>query len=365
MKKITWIPLLIIIVGICLALAGFATGGMKGLWLDRGGFHTATTDRGNLVKVDETFAGFSDIDLNVDFLDRITFKEGEEFAVRGQNYERNGGLKVNQDGGTLRVEAKREGRWLNIGLQDFRSGFRENETWVEITYPKGSEFGNVTANVSAGRVYVETLDCVELYVDDSFGRVDISSLTSSRLTVNAASGDVRLTGVEVNGTAVIDNDFGNIDLSDANADSMTVNLNSGHAKVRNVNANALHISNDFGKLDIDGVTVKDLTMSLSSGDLTAGYVNTNDLTVRSSFGTIRIDRLVLTGRGDIEQNSGDVNVSLDMSEDDLSYELNTNAGSVTIDGRKSSGSIINRSPGTGASLRIDSDFGAITIKFLN
>jgi len=364
MRKITLIPLLIIIIGVCLALAGFAAGGMKSFWIDRGGFHLANTDRGTLVMVDEKYTGFKDIDLNVDYLDRITFKEGDDFTVRGQNYERYGGLKVSKDGDTLRVDAKRAERWLNIGIDDFYRGFGENDTWVEITYPKGSEFGRVTTNVSAGRVSVENMNCNIFNTDNSFGRIDLSSVTSNEMNVNAASGDVRLTGVSVKGAVVIDNSFGNIDLSNISSDSMSVYLNAGNAKIRDVNANTIRITNNFGKIDLDGATAKDLTMHLSSGDLSAGYVNTDDLTIKSAFGLIRVDRLVLSGRGDIEQNSGDVNISLDMNEDDLSYDLSASAGSVSVDGKRSSGSLINRSSGTDASLRVNSDFGAITIKFI-
>ena len=363
MKKATWIPLIIIIIGVCLALAGFAAGGLKGFWIDRGGIHLASAEQGNLVKVDENYAGFKDIELNVDFLDRITFKEGDGYSVRGQNYERYGGLKVSLDGDKLNVEARRIGRWLNIGLDELFN-LNVNDSWLEITYPRGAHFGFVNANVSSGRVYVNGLDCDELYVDDSFGKVDVSTITCDRLTIKAASGDTSLTGAEVKRSVSVSNDFGKVSLTDVNAETISASLSSGDAKIKNVTASVLKAAADFGKVELDSATADSMTLKLSAGNLSANEVRAGDLSVNSSFGKVSIDRLELGGRCEIDCSSGDVSVSMNMSENDLSYELNTNAGSVNVDGRRSSGSVYNRNSGALASLYAKADFGSINLRFL-
>jgi len=321
MRKITWIPLLIVVVGVCLALAGFANGGMKGFWFDRGGFQFATADRGNMVQVDEKYDGFNTIELNVDFLDKITFKEGDAFLVRGQNYERFGGLRVEKDGDKLRVNAKREGRWMNLDP----GGWNSNNCWVEIIYPKGSTFDEVRGYISAGRISISNLDCETLFIN---------------------------------------NDFGDVEVNGVNAGDIIFNLSAGNAKIRSAAADIIDISNDFGKVSLESITANSLKLQISSGDMSADTVSTGDLIVRSDFGSVKFDRLELGGRGDITMSAGDVNIGMNMSEGELDYDLSAEVGRVTVDGK--SGSSRSHSGGTsGASLSINSDFGAITLRFLN
>ena len=327
MKKRTWIPLLIIVIGVCLALAGFAGGGingLKGLWFDRGGFHVSNTDRGNLVKVDEKYDGCTSIELNVDFIDKITLREGDEFRVSGQNYERFGGMKVEKNGSTLIVNSKREGRWLNLDPGDWHRAWNSNDCWIEITYPAGSKLDDVTANISAGRIGVFAIDC---------------------------------------GTLKIHNDFGDVEVNVANAEDIIFNLSAGDAKVRSALAKKIDITNDFGKVTLEGATADNLRLTVSSGDVSANNINAGDLSVKNDFGSVKFDGLVFSGRGDIQMSAGDVNVGLNMSENDIDYDLNTELGRVTVDGR--SGGSMSHSGGTsGASLRINSDFGAITLRFM-
>ena len=326
MKKITLIPLIIIIVGVCLAFAGFAAGGMQIPWVDRDGWHTSRghSNLGALITVDETYKGVKAIDVRVDFVDRVTFKEGSEFAVRGQNYERLGGLKAENSDGVLKVDATRDKRLRGISLSDWQSWLAD-DTWIEITYPKNAGLGAVSVEIGAGQ-----------------------------LSVNGISAD----------KLDIVNDFGNVEVTDAGTGTMSVNLSAGDVKVANVSADTLKIINDFGKITLDGASADSLTIKNSAGDIRADSVNTGLLDVVSDFGSVRFGNLVFSGKAEIDQNSGEVELKLDMSEADVSYELTTSAGSVNVDGRKSGGSVINRNSGAAANLIVNSDFGGINVKFL-
>jgi len=367
MKKFTLVALIIIIVGVGLALAGFAAGGLntfwyggpapaapmapdapdapdapmapdapeppeprgvwggiKGFWSDRGVFHLGNRNLGALIEVDTSYDGFTDVVLNADFLGSIIFREGDGYAVRGRNYERFGGLDVNLDSGRLYVDATRSERWLRFGIGDLY-GWNNRDSWVEITYPKGAKLGLVSANISAGQVTAGGIECEKLDFDT---------------------------------------DFGDVALRDITAGSMILVLNAGDARVDNVSAGTIVIKNDFGKLDLRSITTESLDLKLNSGDLFAESVTTRDLFAKNDFGVIRIERLGLGGRAEIDQNAGDVFLSLDMNEADLSYELSTTAGSVSIDGRSSAASVHNRNAGAKTSLNVSSDFGNITLKFL-
>jgi len=364
MKKIIWIPLIIIAVGVVIAVVGCTSGGIKGLWVDREGMHLASTDLGKLVKVDESYQGFTNIVVNADFFDSVVLKEGDGFTVKGQNYERYGGLNVKLDGDTLKVEARHEGGWnINFGIDELFNGLNK-DVWLVITYPKDAAFGDVTVNVSASNVNASGIKCKDLTVEDSFGNVDVTSIKCDSLRIDANSGKVSLNGAEVGGDAVISDDFGDVELTGIQAGSLDADLNSGDMTIDKASAGSFSVKNDFGKIEINEASSDSMFLKLNSGELKADNVKTGDLTIESSFGNISIDRLAFTGMCDIKNNSGDVNIGLLMNEDDLSYELNVDAGDITVGDRKSSGSVTNRVSGAAATLNAECDFGNIKVRFL-
>ena len=363
MKKIIWIPLVIIALGVVLALVGCAAGGLQGFWIDRAGIHLANAERGKLIKVDESFDSFKDIKVDAAFLDRVDLKEGDGYAVRGQNYERWGGLDVALKGDTLTVIANDNDRWhLDFGIDSL---FHDNrkDAWLEITYPAGTALGDVDMMLSAGNVQIDSLECKAFTVDDNFGNVDVSAVKCDSLLITADAGSVELVDADVAGSAVINSHFGDVELSSLRAGSLSADLNSGKMTVEDAAARVFDVKNDFGKIEIDGAESDNMTLKLNSGDLSADGIKTGDLTVKSSFGKVELDRLEFTGLCEVRNNSGDVNLGLSMAEHDLSYSLNTSAGDVWVQGAKSSGSVTNRNSDATADLQVNADFGAIRLEF--
>lgn len=368
MKKIIWIPLVILIIGVCIALAGFTNGGFKGIWVDRAGFHLgdyANGSAGNLVTVDENYDSFKSIVINADYFDHVVLKEGSGYSVRGQNYERYGGLDVNLDGDTIRVESRADRRWrINMGLDHV---LQTSDTWLEITYPAGMGDRNVEINLSAGDISVTNLNAGFINIDNSFGNTSLTSVKSDKMVISAAAGKISMTDIALSGGAealVITNDFGDVELKNITSGELTADLKSGRLKASEITAGAVNLSNDFGKIEINALEAKSLSADLSAGDLQADGVTVNGLTVKSDFGKVVFDRLVFTGICDINNKSGDVELNLLMSRDDVSYELKTDAGSVSVNGEKSSGSVSSRNAGSTVNLNARTDFGSVRVEFL-
>ena len=320
MKKLSLVLLVILIIGVGLAMAGWAMGGPHGLWLDRHGLHLSGGERGDLVKVDETLAGFTNVDVRADFFDHITVKEGDAYTVRGARYERYGPIDVRLDGDTLKVTAVHDRRWIDFAVDDFWN----HNSYLEITYPKGVKLGSAAVELSAGKLNVNGIECETLTVDDDFGDVDISNVS---------------------------------------AKSLRAKLNAGDLKVRNVRADKLNVTNDFGKVTLDDAVSDDIVMKLNSGDMRGSGVSAGNLIVDNDFGKVVFDSLVFTGHCDIEANSGNVDLRLNMNKDDVSYELNVSAGSINVDGSKYGGSVSSRVAGAAANLRVGNDFGSISVDF--
>jgi hypothetical protein len=362
MKKIIWIPLIILIIGVCIAFAGFANGGLKGFWIERGGFHLVDNDAGKLVKVDEKYDGFKDIIIDADFFERIDVKEGDRFAVRGQNYERFGGLEVRLDGDTIRIDSKADRRWsIDFGVGEW---FNNHDTWLEITYPAGAELGVVDMKLSTGGIFANGIGCDELIIKNSFGNIEAKAVRCGRLDVNAAAGEIDLNDAVVSGNASIDNDFGDVAIGNIQAGSFSAKLDSGKLEGSKITADTVSFQNSFGKIEVNGLETDNLTADLNSGDLLGYDVSAKDLTITNDFGKIKMERLAFTGHCEIDNSSGDIGLELLMDIDSLSYELKTDAGSVSIDGQKSNGSVSSRVPGSSASLNASTDFGSIQVDFL-
>ena len=367
MKKIIWIPIVIVVIGLVIFAIGYSAGGLKAFWIDRGGFHLEErgdeNGNGKLMSVDETYRSFDNIELEADFVDRIEIMEGDGYAVRGQNYERWGGLDVKLEGNTLRIDATDNSRnWrIDFGLDELLGRYRD-DSWIEITYPPGAEIEDVMAKISAGGITVKNLDCSSFTIDNSFGDIEASSLTCGSLKFTDAAGRISITRAEVAGDAVIENSFGDVRLADIGADSLSADLDSGEISAENIRANIFSVSNKFGKVDIDGADAENVKLKLDSGNLSADNIDAGDLSVKSSFGEVGLDGLVFTGLCDIKCSSGNVDVGLLMKEDDVSYEIDVSAGDVQVDGRKFNGSVTNRAPGA-ASLKVKADFGNVNVDF--
>ena len=362
MRKLIWIPIVIIAVGIVALLVGFANGGLKSLSIDRGGVHVEGSGSGNLITVDETYPGYKSIDIEADYFDHITLKEGDSFSVHGQNYESYGGLNVKLDGDTLKVDAKRHGKWLNFGI-DKLMGNTANDSWLEITWPKDTSLDSVQLNIGVSRINAADIDCKELSIEDAFGNIDVSTVKCGSLTLKAASGKVGLNGADVSGNAVVNDSFGDVTLSGVTADTLNAELSSGKLSAGNVSAATLTVSNNFGKIDVNNAEADSMTLKLNSGDLSATGVKAGGLTVNSDFGKVSIDRLDFTGLCTIKNNSGDVTLGLLVDENSLSYDLNADAGSVWVDNMKSDKSVTSRVPGALANLSVHADFGSIHVNF--
>jgi DUF4097 and DUF4098 domain-containing protein YvlB len=375
MKKRTWIPLLLIGVGIGVAFLGFAQGGLRGAWADGSGWHLAGAELGELVTVEESYDDdeVKSIDVNVGYIGNITLKEGNEFSVRGENYERYGGLEVRMGkDGTLSVYTKDQerGKWFNLSFGFFEFGALGDgeDTFVEITWPKGAKLNTVNADISASDIRITGLDCDELTAANNFGRVDAEDVNCTALDIKADAGDVRLADADVEGAALIDNNFGDVSLSAVRADNISATLDAGDMEVDDVVSRTMEVKNHFGKINLDGTETDTLVLNLDSGDLTGLDVKTGSMDAGNNFGQILFERFAFTGLCEIENDAGNVGLSLSMKEDSFSYELDTDSGFVRI-GNRSSGSANSggaeslRAQGSSARLKVDANFGNIEVSF--
>ena len=340
-RKFAIIAAVILVAGLILAGIGFLSGGMKSVeWVRGKGFVVASEeDNDEIVKVDETFDSFKDIDLNIDTLEKITLKEGDTFSVVGENYEKLGGLKAELQGEKLIVSSQSEN--LKIMNFDFISAGKKCE--VVITYPKDALLGNVVLKSSLSDLEVHGMNAGDLNFDVDTGDVLIENVKS-----NSVIGDV---------------DLGECELRGIESENLDVTADTGDLTMENVNSNKSDFEISLGTAEFTNVNLGSSEVKVDTGDVIGTDFRANGLIMDVSLGSIKLTNAIIEGTSEIVADTGDVNIEFAMKESDFSYVIDTDLGDVKINGEKKNGSVNVINNASTSSLKIAVDLGSVTLAF--
>ncbi|GHU65072.1 hypothetical protein AGMMS49983_12180 [Clostridia bacterium] len=374
MKKLIWIPLVIIVVGFCLAGATWVTNGNSvfkpGIYLDRNGVHTIDTKK--IITVDETYqpSAVKSISIDVSYMNRIRVKEGEKggkITVKGANYEMNGGLISALADGTLSVTAKdltHGPRW-SVGF-DIGWWIDNTDCYLEITVPAGTKLEGLKAAAGAAKIDFTGLRAGSASIENNFGDIDIRDLTADSLDIGADAGKIKAENITTSGSARIENRFGAIALTGIKAADLTVTADAGEIRAKDIQTTGLlDITNHFGDVIANDVTSGSMALDLKSGKLSASSVKTGDLTAGNRFGEIRFDRLTLAGLCRVNADSGNVHIGLTNAEAEIGYDLDVDAGNISVGGsnHREGGKVSKGAANEKAHVTASNSFGNITLEF--
>lgn len=378
MRKITWIPLVILVAGLVLAGAGWAAGGHRvsnvGLYWQDGTLHVAGVNSkgevGKVVTIDESFkaSDVNSIELNINYLDNITIKEGDvgsDIRVKGANYEEYGELISNMSGDTLSVYSKKNNLdkywFVNLGF------LVESEScYLEITIPTDKKLKNLTNKVDASYLELRNLDCGTAIIDNAYGNIKISGVDAVNMELLANAGQINADSINVAGTLKIDDDYGNINMSNISAEDITVDADAGSIDLRSVTSKrGINIDNDYGDVICDDISAKDINISLDAGLLNVDRISTDTATFKNEYGNIDIDRFTLNGLCEVKSDAGKIYIGLTNEENSVGYNLKASTGMVSIGGsdNSSGNNITKNAPGEKAQIDVKNSFGDIKLDF--
>ena len=328
-KTISIVAACVLGLGLLLAGIGYVFGGANSVILEKTGFRVIdSTDKDEVDIVNETYTDVENIVVNVSYFSKIILREGDSFSVKGSNPKIQGGLESSLNAGTLSVSDSKKGSKfvMNLGFTNLfgigpYSGYKQEA--LEITFPKGASLGKVE-------------------IISNMGDVEISDLKADRLEANLDLGDSSIDDVTCD-TAIIDSDSGKVTIKNMECKSIDVILDLGACIINGLKTDEARIESDSGKVDITDIESNGTELSLSLGDLSV--------------------KGKLLGNSIIEMDSGSVMLDLRQSRDDTSYSIETDLGSVNINGNKSTGSVENRIPGAKNNLNINSDLGDVKVSF--
>ena len=336
---------IILVVGLVLAGIAFLGGGMKNVeWVKGRGPVVATGENSSkVIEVDETFESFTDLEVNISMMSSITLKEGDNFSVKGKNYESNGGLQAKLEGEKLVVSTSVGSNTTIVNLGSWGPGFTTKDCDVVITYPKGATLGSVVVDSDLSELEVDGLSAKDVKFKMDTGNIEAKSIKASTLDVKAALGKCDMTDVVVD-EIIVDIDTGDLTMEKVTSKKFTSDAALGETEFNDVSLGETDIDSDTGNVNGNGFKVTNLKLKVS-------------------LGNVDIKNAVIEGDGKINADTGDVNIDFAMNETDLNYELETDLGNININGDRIKGSENSRNNNAKNNLEIMVSLGNIRLGF--
>ncbi|MBR0599116.1 DUF4097 family beta strand repeat-containing protein [Sinanaerobacter chloroacetimidivorans] len=342
-KAVAIVGACMIAVGILLAGVGYITGGSQSIHIGRDGIQLSdrkgTISNGKMERFTDDLEAFHNIDADLGQYDVDLIPSdhyGLEYTYTGKKED----ITYQVENDTLIIKEK-DRVSVNIDVLDF--SFSNADGYVmKIYYPKETKFEEVTIHCSAADLTYEKLAAEKLNLDLDFGRLDLHEVTADTISVEMNSGDCSLE--QISGDKLhVANSFGKVTLKKGSFKTVEIDANSGDVVIQDTDAESADLNLDFGKLSAKNFKTKGLKSESNSGDVN----------LQGAF----------SGQTEVTCSMGKVSVDTDIPKDQYSYELNTDMGSVFLDGDKVSGVTSGTGGKTDHVIKIKANMGDIHLNF--
>jgi len=254
------------------------------------------TETGNIVKSGKT--GSWDPDANQS-LDRISVEadlinlhvvSGDAFHAEWDVADSFSDVEIRTEGNELKIR-KKGGESFNIRLgADWN--LDELKSDLTLTVPEG--------------VLLE-----ELEIEVDCGNIVVKGVKSRKTEIDAACGNIELRGADL-GDLEVEADCGNIDLEEVTASNATLQADLGRVAVLEGNTEKLYVKADCGQIDCRRIKADRVELDADCGSID----------VSGDFGSLKADC-----------DLGSITVDTDRPESEVSLDLHTSVGSVTVNGK--------------------------------
>ena len=147
------------------------------------------------------------------------------------------------------------------------------------------------------------------------------------------------------------------------AETYNIDVGAGDVQIDSINAKEGDISVDAGKLTVDHVKIdNESKYSVGAGKMELGDVELKNVSLDCGVGEITVSGVML-GDNDISCDVGHIELSLKGDSKDYSYDVSSDIGDVSIDGKRYHNEIQTVDNETGNSLNLDCGIGKITVDF--
>ena len=225
------------------------------------------------------------------------------------------------DGALVLKTVNTKGFFGRFSLFDFSS------SQITVSVPE-KEYEKLTVDTASGDVRISGLNAKSVTVDTASAGVYLNDMTLETLTLETTSGDISLTDVIVSGKAEIELTSGDSNLNNLSVGSLEIETGSGDVKIRDLFAEgSVDIETVSGDVEIFKANAKSLSIDVTSGDIELqSFLATESITLEAASGEIDFDSCdALKIR--IETTSGDVDGTLLTAK---SFDAKASSGDVRV-----------------------------------
>ncbi len=262
----------LIVLGIGMFVSGVFLSGNVGLRLDYKN-KKAISDSKETVNEIKTLDSFTEMEINVPY-SNVEIIEGDEYKLE-YCIKQEGNLQADVSDGKLKLDYRHT---------EETSGFTLNVFYFDSSFD--SEY-------------------FKLYIP--------SDASVKKADIKIESGDLDIDGVDI-GEIKVKDEYGYVKLNEIQSDKIEIEADSGSIKGEKITANTVELKDSFGSINLDDLKTKTANMKVESGSI---HIDNGEI-----------------DEADLESEFGSIELSLKGKETDYSYNLNTEFGSMKINGNK-------------------------------
>ena len=197
----------------------------------------------------------------------------------------------------------------------------------DYNYAEGlaQEFENITVSTNAAHVYIQPGSKLTVNGTDlSDGKLSCTEHDNTleinyNTNINLLSDFISDTEIIITVPEKIYKNIsytaaaGDVELSDISSESLKMKLSAGDFTLENCNADNMNFTVSAGSLNAENCVSRDFSLIQSAGDT-------------------QLDNFTINGNANVKISAGSLEMNLDGSSDDFSYDVTKSAGSIEIDG---------------------------------
>ncbi|WP_324825887.1 DUF4097 family beta strand repeat-containing protein [Sinanaerobacter sp. ZZT-01] len=204
--------------------------------------------------IEEELQDFQNISIETNYQE-IRLKEGDTFHIAYSYDSKYSSLSHEiKDGKLVVTEAKKDKLGLGGDLLAAIQG-KDIAGFIEITYPKQTTLRDVRIISDIGKVNVKEVSCSNLQVDVGIGSITVDDVQTQTLQIRAETGDVNLANGSAD-RAELELDLGKLTTNEWNTKGLVAELSSGEANLEGRFLGEINVDCELGSITL-GVTGKE------------------------------------------------------------------------------------------------------------
>lgn len=317
--------------GFLLAAAGIAAGGLvTGVSLNATGFHVYAPrllekdERALYTQEEVQTEPFQRMQVSTEYADiylqssdtdeyRISYCVGTETGIRYEVKDQT--LLVQQgNGAALSSSWFQNFSWFTFGSNSLvQLGADQKKEFIMIQVPK-KELAEIVLRTESGNVSCEHMQAGGLAMEAEYGNVSFKDLQTGDLKIDMESGNLWMEQVRGRSCS-LSNEDGDLTINGLKLDEdLRMDLDTGNIQLQGSSLRDLQLDGSYSFTSIRQCALRDMTLYLESE---------NCILEETSFENC-----------DIKSEYGDVSMELKEPLQSYGYQLETEYGEITVDGRK-------------------------------